>query len=41
VAIVVTDQPAVASAIELFRSMRDAATGGRQAAAGAPGEIPC
>jgi phosphatidylserine/phosphatidylglycerophosphate/cardiolipin synthase-like enzyme len=41
VAIVITDQPAVASAIELFRSIRDASTGSRQASAGTPGEVPC
>jgi hypothetical protein len=41
VAIVVTDAPAVAAAIELFRTVRDAAADGRSAAAGATGEVLC
>jgi cardiolipin synthase len=41
VAIVVTDDPAVAAAIELFRSVRAAASDGRPAAAGAQGQVPC
>ena len=41
IAIVVTDTPAVAAAIELFGFVRDAATEGRATDAGAAGEVPC
>ena len=40
VAIVVTDETAVAAAIELFRFVRDAAADGHPAAASATGEVP-
>ena len=40
VAIVVTDETAVAAAIELFRFVRDEAADGRPAAASASGEAP-